>query len=138
MPVPCSAEGAVKIQADLITGLKDKVTTAHDNYNDSLRIFQQRKAELPAAQASVILTKATQIGTSIAKQNEAFTAAAAAGEDNKTAIARDLHKAEAEAAMHGPSTDDRALAALREKRAADDVLARYGVKPADGAAPAAK
>jgi hypothetical protein len=133
-----AAEDAVKTQADLITGLQAQATKAHENYNDSLRILKQRQAELPKAEASVILTKATKVGTSIAKQNEAFTAAAAAGDDAKTAINRELHKAEADAAMHGPSTDQRALDALRDKRAADDVLARYGVKPADGAATAAK
>jgi len=130
-----TAEAAVKTQSDLIAGLQTQATKAHDDYNDSLRIFQQHQNELPAAEASVILTHATTVGTSIAKQNEAFTAAAAAGDSAKSTIDRELHKAEAEAALHGPSTDARALEALHAKRAADDVLARYGMKPA--AAPAA-
>jgi hypothetical protein len=132
------AEQAVKVQADLITGLQGQATKAHDAYEDSLRIVKQRQSELSSSEATVILTKATKVGTSIAKQNEAFTAAAAAGDDIKTTVDRDLHKAEAEAALHGPSKDDRALAAMRDKRAADDVLARYGVKPAEGTAPASK
>jgi hypothetical protein len=130
-----TAEGAVKTQADLITGLQAQATKAHENYNDSLQILTQRQAELPKSEANVILTKATKVGTSIAKQNEAFTAAAAAGDDAKTTIDRELHKAEAEAARRGPSTDQRALAALHARREADDVLARYGMGPA--AAPAA-
>jgi chromosome segregation ATPase len=130
------AEASLKTQSDLIAGLEARATQAHADYADSVRIFEQRQNELPAAEATVILTHATTVGTSIEKQNEAFTAAAAAGDDVKSTIDRELHKAEAEAAMHGPSTDQRALATLHAKREADDVLARYGMAPA-AAAPAA-
>jgi chromosome segregation ATPase len=129
------AEAAVKTQSDLIAGLQTQADHAHAGYADSLRVFEQRQNELPKAEATVILTHATTVGTSIEKQNEAFNAAAAAGNDVQSTIDRELHKAEAEAAMHGPSTDQRALAALHAKREADDVLARYGMAPA--AAPAA-
>jgi hypothetical protein len=124
------AESLRDTKRDLLTQLKQSAEQAHSDYEESLEILTERQNELPKAEAMAVLTRATQIKASIRKQNDAFKKAAAGGDEEDKALRDALHKAEADAKLHGESDEARKVRETQRDKATASVLERYGKKPA--------